>query len=65
MCAPSYASRGRDSFHLGKATSERSDANMEEVRSAEVPQQQFDATLAAAAREHLDYSMVLSVPYDF
>ena len=39
---------------------ERCDANREQLRSAEDPQLQFNATLAPLARQLLDYSMVLS-----
>ena len=52
-------STGRDIFHLGKSTCERCDANREQLRSAEDPQLQFNATLAPAAKQRLKYSIVL------
>ena len=44
-CTIIYASTGRDTFHLVKATCERCDANREQLRSAEDPQLQFNAIL--------------------
>ena len=50
-------------FAIQRQSWERCDANLEQLRSPEDAQLQFNASLARAAKQRLEYSMLLTAQH--